>query len=400
MHNTGLSTRWCAALTAAFVSFVSVPFLGSLFGWDFCRYVGENRTLSACPSFSFATVRAFPQGFEAFYKDRFGFRNAFIRGQSILTHKWLMLSSSQVILGKDGWLYLTRNKAVDDFAGQNLFDSSHLSYFRLILKGRQAWLARRGIKYLFVVVPDKRTIYPEYLPDYILRAKGRTRLEQLSDYMRDDPGVNFLDLTEVLRAGKSGGRLFYRDDDHWTPRGKFVGCEAIRERLAEWFPGMRPWRLEDYRIGYQPEKPDLLALLGTATASAYMCERLDPKAPPQSRRVKLTLPGDFIIPQKWTGRLNAATENKAARGKLVVFSDSFLTTAFDSDSLLPLTENFRRLVFLDMRTDYRTMKSIVEQEHPDAVVEEWAQYMLEVPPDHPEWDLAREASLQSGASPR
>ena len=51
-----------------------------------------------------------------------------------------------------------------------------------MLQDTQDWLAAHGIRYVFVLTPDKHQIYPEYIPASIHRLHEQTRSDQLIEY--------------------------------------------------------------------------------------------------------------------------------------------------------------------------------------------------------------------------
>jgi len=69
-------------------------------------------------------------------------------------------SSEDVLLGKDDWLYYAGDHSVDDFRGRYLLSTDELARWHAALKARRDWLALRGIKYRFVIAPNKQSIFP------------------------------------------------------------------------------------------------------------------------------------------------------------------------------------------------------------------------------------------------
>ena len=115
-----------------------------------------------------------------------------------------------------------------------------LERWRVVLEARRDWLAKRGIKYLLVVAPDKETIYAEDVPPWFTRAPGPSRLEQLREMLERTRAVDFLDLTDAVAAQKASERVYHLTDTHWNDAGAFAGYRAITARLAAWFPAVAP----------------------------------------------------------------------------------------------------------------------------------------------------------------
>src|SRR5471032_1208221 len=97
---------------------------------------------------------------------------------------------------------------IDDVMGNRPFRDSELEAWRDLLQGRHDWLAQRGIRYLFVIPPDKHTIYPEHLPDWLVTAaRPPQRLDQFIQYMKAHSDVPVLDLRQTLLDAKKDVRV-------------------------------------------------------------------------------------------------------------------------------------------------------------------------------------------------
>ena len=163
-------------LSILFCGLIALPFIGTLFQWDLYPYLGENRVLSAPPKKT-TPVEDLPTVFEAYYADHFGFRNTLIRRYQKLYGK----TSSKVLFGEDGWLFL--ESSVKDYLGLRPHAPKQIEIIGQHYEKRRAWLAERNIAYLLIVPPDKVEIYPDQLSINIPEETVRvTRYDQLSSY--------------------------------------------------------------------------------------------------------------------------------------------------------------------------------------------------------------------------
>jgi alginate O-acetyltransferase complex protein AlgJ len=385
------------ALIVLFAILIAAPTIASVTGWMPCVAAPETHALNGSPPLVLRAIKTFPEAFDDFYNDHYGLRGALIRAHGFFRHRLLRVSSMKVLIGKAGWLYTTEQGAIDDYLGQAPFTSGQLSYLRNTLEGKQAWLAQRGIRYLFVIVPDKQTVYPEHLPDSIRPYGGVTRRMQLVNELSRSY-VSYLDLTDTLMKAKECCAVYYVSDSHWTPIGKLIGCSRICERLARWFPWVRPMGLDEFTVRRRQELCDLGHELGLPRWSDIGCDDITLAAGNLPAVSNLTLPPGFMVPGQYVRRSRLATLDPAGRGRLLVFSDSFLDTGFDQTSLLPLMRPFKRSVFVIMPADSRVFGPLVEQEHPDVVIEELAERMIALGPSSPEWAAARKEFAASAAS--
>ncbi|MDH4230111.1 MAG: hypothetical protein OEW11_10295 [Nitrospirota bacterium] len=211
--------------------------------------MAEKRKLAAFPPapVSMAAARAFPAGFEAWFNDHFGLRGPLVQTHSlILMHLLGSSPNPEVAVGRGGWLFFGGG-AMESFRGLPAMNPAVVTDFQRILESRRDWLAERGIRYLFVVPPDKQSIYPEYVRDTPV---GPTPTDHLLTHMRVHSDVEIVDLRPPLLAKKAlFGPLFMKTDTHWNGYGAYLGYRAVVERLAAWYPSLHP--LEPEAVGFQ-----------------------------------------------------------------------------------------------------------------------------------------------------
>ena len=163
-----------------------LPIADMLFKLDRFPHLRENRELSPLPVFRLgcAAIVSFPGAFQAYFNDHFGFRNALIRFNYLIKQKLLGVSpSTQVNIGKQGWLYYNAEGSVEDYRGISHLDEDKLQRLCFTFDLKRKWLELQGIKYLLVIVPNKETIYPEYFPNLLYRRiRDKTILDDFFEY--------------------------------------------------------------------------------------------------------------------------------------------------------------------------------------------------------------------------
>lgn len=197
---------------------------------------------------SVASWRAFPRGFESYFGDRYALRSELLSLRARL--HWNLLGSSPsplVVRGKDDWIFLTASHALPNAAGKVPMTFAEVDNFLAAAKRRRDLLAQRGIHYLFAFVPEKSSVYPEFLPWNHVR-KGQRRVDQIMERAAE-LGLDFvLDTTDAVVAAKDVDGV--REDDytffplgtHWTSRGAAAAGRAIADR---WAAAGLPARLPD-----------------------------------------------------------------------------------------------------------------------------------------------------------
>lgn len=156
-------------------------------------------------------------------------RHPLVTGLAAL--KWNALDASfirKVEKGREGWLFLKeevpgRNELLQSLGIRPYGDLEH-KLWNLIITQRAEWAKSRGIQYVLVIVPNKASMYPEYLPERYHRAGG-------NHAHPDPPGVHLINLTDDLIRQKSIGQLYYKNDTHWNQLGAFAGYQCLMRAL-------------------------------------------------------------------------------------------------------------------------------------------------------------------------
>lgn len=260
-------------LILGFLFGLYLPFQG-VFRGSGARYIEETegRKAAAFPEMKFKgdglirrpdtrSLKAFPGQFEKWFNDRIGFRRQLIQAFQVARYYgWTpgLLSTSQrgpshsgkegVLVGQEGWLFYRSDAALADFRGTDPFTEAELAQWKQVLTERRDWLARRGIRYLFVLVPNKSAIYPEYMPGSITRITEHSRLAQLADYLEANSDLEFVNLHHPILAAKSDSRVFHKTDTHWNACGALIGAREVLSHLQSSFPQITVPKKSDYEI--------------------------------------------------------------------------------------------------------------------------------------------------------
>ena len=323
----------------------------------------EKRKLASMPDLEMTKefIEEFPSKFDAYYNDHFGFRNYLIYGHNYLKAKWLQTTPVDIVmLGKDNWLYYTPDTVLDDLQGKMPLTPQGLDQWKKYFENKRDWLAERGIIYLLVIVPNKHSIYPEYIKDKYVSKKGRTRTDQLVKYLADHSELEFIDLRESLLKEKFKHRVYFPTDLHLNDKGAFIAYQEIIRKISKWFPQEKGLDISNIREWTKyTSDGELAVMLGL------------PDCYPEYRYiVKVNSPCSTtheLILKSAKGKYKGTQICESATLNGVVFMDSM------GLRIMPfLSENFKRLNFIWRYFDYDVMQEILEkdQEHPDIVIEE------------------------------
>jgi hypothetical protein len=332
---------------------------------------------------NFDSARAIGKTLASGWLDKnYPFRGVLIRWYNYSSAKLFgsLSGNSPVAVGKDGWLYLARDRSIDvleEHRAVKPLSEAQLGRLASVFEERRSWLAERGIKYLIVVAPNKDSIYPEFLPDAYRRVGPVSRMDQIMQYIGSRTKLNVLDLRPTLLAAKKNTQVFYATDSHWNSSGAFPCYQAIMERLARDFPGLTPMDASAfYPEEYTYLGGDLSYMVGIEELVTETKRFMLPKKPLAARGQSLGAfkPG-YVQPAQ------ASVRDDKSLPRAVFFHDSYFW-----EILGFLGEHFSRAVYVWVKPGLAGQsnffdKELVEAEKPDVVVEELAERFFIPAPD-------------------
>jgi len=335
------------------------PLRGAAIRWE------QRRAAAWPPVAMLATPAKFGAAFGQAFADRFGMRSALIVAQHwALVDIFGVSPVANVMIGRDGWLFWLGEDARSldrHYRGTRRVPDFEAEAYVAEVKRRHEYLRSRGIAYLPIIVPEKFTIYPEYLPSWVAPGRNPTLLARTMDRLAEDGSVPYVDLRPVLRETKGGERLYYLTDSHWNLAGAGVAYVAIMHavqallpgRLATVAPPVRP----PYVAGRDVYWGDLARAMGIPfrfTEPDYL--PLD-AVTSNPRRAGL-----LARPIAMRGLMTIYEQPNADLPRLVMNRDSMAV------ALIPLlSENFHRSVYVQSTA---LARETIEREHPDIVIDE------------------------------
>lgn len=142
---------------------------------------------------------------------------------------------NNVIAGKQGSLFLgnNHNKLIYKTIGEYPYSDNQIKNWSTNLLSLQQWYESQGIGFLMVLVPNKHSIYPEELPNWV-KPTAHSLTDELIEVSKQ-ANINLLDLRPVLLESKTqySERVYWKTDSHWNQLGAAVSFEAVIERINE-----------------------------------------------------------------------------------------------------------------------------------------------------------------------
>jgi hypothetical protein len=155
---------------------------------------------------------------------------------------------NQVIIGKNGWLYLgdkyARTMTVAR-RGANIKDVEASKKIGFSTKSWEQWLKHKGVSLFQIMLgPDKSTVYPEFLPDWVqpvTYSATDTLLANVSQGL-------YVDTRPFLIKAKTQflEPLYYKTDTHWNSLGAWVAFRTFTKDVDR--KGVRLLWLSDQQV--------------------------------------------------------------------------------------------------------------------------------------------------------
>lgn len=211
--------------------------------------VEERRQVSAPPAPNLL-LRAngdFASALNAWFDDRVGFRDLFIRAKNQIDYS-LFHTSRKVYVGKDGWLFDRANMNPVD-----RLDPAQMAALEARFTNLAKQLNDRGIRLIVIGYPDKSRIYPEMAPPDMPLAPPDDNYDKFRQFLSGRSDLTFIDAENIVLQEKTRvtEHLYSKTDLHINIIGQASVVPEIVKVIAdiERRPDIR-WR-EDLRLAHQ-----------------------------------------------------------------------------------------------------------------------------------------------------
>lgn len=327
------------------------------------------------PVFELSTFNRYPLSFSDYYSKNLTLKNTFegIYG-NIKTHVLSDSLSDAVVIGKDGWLF--SNDTLTDYKRTNSFSTTSLDNIKENILNYERVLFNNGIQFYFLVVPNKNTVYDDFMPSNIRRANRVERIEQVYTHLYKYSDIKVAEIWEQLKAAKANGEnLYYKTDPLWTESGALIAINQLTTFLKTDFPEFNELDLSAFDKTEKISKMKSLAILMNRTDEYE--ERNYIYNPKNLNSMEILSPGtpssnfNSVISSELTDRneayqlsdyINLKNPNAKNNLKVYMIRDEFAV------NLIPfLNEMFTECTYV---WDYTVRTDAIMAENPDVVIYE------------------------------
>lgn len=130
-----------------------------------------------------------------------------------------------VIMGKEGWLYF--HSTLDDYTGQNPMTDKELSAAAHNLELMALYCREQGKDFVFIIAPNKNSLYPQFMPDYGVVA-GEHDARKLLSRLNNTPVIDLF-----TAFGNESEILYFKTDSHWNSKGAALAADLINQKFGK-----------------------------------------------------------------------------------------------------------------------------------------------------------------------
>ena len=202
------------------------------------------------PELETDSIEAFVKSADDYLDKRIGFRAETLELYQLMNDKlFYEMEHPNHMYGKNGHMYYKWDNYIADRQHLNL-NAEWAKGFADGIKSFQDYAESKDKQFIYMLIPDKKTVYPEYFPDGY-NVKGETsRTDQVLGYL-DENKVNYYWAKDTMLEGKKTMPVNNKKYDitHWNENGAFIVLQELYTRL-----GLEPLDIEDYEVTEKVEK--------------------------------------------------------------------------------------------------------------------------------------------------
>lgn len=353
----------------------------------------ENRELAALPKFDRKKKDEYPAQFEAFFNDHLAFRSNMVKARNLAKYSLFGVSTGpEAAVGKDGFLFFMGDNMERVCKVERPLTQRQLDDWTAAIVERQHLFDKHGIKYMFVVVPEKPSVYPDKVPSVLSPVRKVSGIDQLQQALHSVPGgaqVSFFNLLKEETEGRQTRDTYLKTDSHWNAFGALLGYQAVMKQLRAWFPQLEP-TLTEHQVDMRMlpfangDCPKLMGLAHWITETA-------PRGDAVSRDPAISKLMNIELDRTDWERHDAAAQNLPTA---VILHDSFGFT------LKPYIYNHFKKVHFVRQSTYAFDEKLIDKYKPDVVIQLLVErHVMMVVPDHSgDWRHWLKAAIEKQAA--
>lgn len=197
----------------------------------------ENRALAEFPKVFKDDGAINPElktEFNSWLNDNIGFRDTLMGFNTKIQYTFFnKINSSDVILGKNGWLFYQGEGgiSINDYQAKELYTEKQLKKILKNVAELQKWCHDNDMEFVLMLMPNKEHVYSELMPDGIQEVNKKKNIDLVVDYIRENSDIKVVYPKEELLKAKKNYDVYYKYDTHWNDLGAYEGYKALMSAL-------------------------------------------------------------------------------------------------------------------------------------------------------------------------
>lgn len=192
----------------------------------------ENRKPARFPDMKTSKWRTLPSQFDSYFRDNLGMRQRFLNAYFWLFTNKLQSPVGRYLIGKNGELF--EKDTVVNALGLNPKERDFLAMLRTTAAGTAAFFYLHDIPYYLFLVPDKSTLYSEWLPFYADFVESKGWYTDIESALQS-ADINFYPLKSFFDKNKNGVRFYDKifDNCHWNGHAIKLFYQKIQDFIPK-----------------------------------------------------------------------------------------------------------------------------------------------------------------------
>lgn len=143
------------------------------------------------------------------------------------------------MFGENGYIFLAgdSNSVIDQHTGKRSISKAQLDQWKATVERRVGSFSADPVYFYMQIVPDKHSVYSEYLPVSVLK-DNRTNATKVLSVVEPYLKHRVMFAKSPLLMAKNNGQVFHKIDTHWTDKGAYVGYLQLIDCIAKDCPNI------------------------------------------------------------------------------------------------------------------------------------------------------------------
>ncbi len=352
-------------LCFGFIVVITFPIINNCLGLVKEEVSAENRSLKQFPKLNKHTYENYLSNVDKYIIDHTTIRNQIIRWYNQLNIFVFRSSPSNVdaFVGKNEWYYFS-GEELKTYNGTELFTEQQLVDFKNELQNRQKIIETKYNAHVFLaIVPNKANIYPECMPDYLVKSTHDGYGKQLLNYLSEQqfPVIN---LYQPLTEAKNITDVYFKTDNHWNDFGGFVAANAILKEFKKVNTHVNALSLDSFPLQKVVEKAGsvakMLSIENTLSDVNYIPTKNTGLTSIEKKLNKYKPTEGFPYPEDYEHTRYTTNDSLPV---VLIIRDSFGTKLFPY-----LSEQTKQCTAIFDGWHYGLNEEIIKEEKPDIVL--------------------------------